>query len=143
MVEQGRESGPTERPGREPRGTQPLAGGSGLEANVAGALSYLLGPVTGVLFLLLDKDEPFVRFHAVQCLVVSVAWVVAWMAVMFMATILGVVPVLGWLLGTLISMALSLAGLVLWVYLMFRAFQGDEWEVPLLGEYARRFEHRV
>lgn len=132
-----------DRPEREHPDARPVAGGSGLEANVAGALSYLLGPVTGILFLLLDRDEPFVRFHAVQCLVVSVAWVAAWVAVMLVATILGVIPLLGWLLGTFISVVLSLAGLVLWIYLMYRAFQGDEWEVPVLGEHARRFGERV
>lgn len=114
-------------------------GGSGLEENVAGALSYLLGPVTGVIFLILDKDRPFVRFHAVQCLVATVAWLALSLAFM----VVSVVPILGVIISTLAYIVLSLAGFVLWLALMYKALQGEEWEIPVLGEYARRYEARV
>lgn len=117
--------------------------GSGLEENVAGALSYLLGPVTGVIFLIIDKERPFVRFHAVQCLVVTVAWLVISFALMVAGTILGMIPVVGFLVTTLAYFALSIVGFVLWLVLMYKAFQGEEWEVPVLGEYTRRYESRV
>ena len=60
----------------EPKGpTSPV--GTGLAPNVAGALSYVLGLVTGILFVLLERDR-FVRFHAFQSILVSVAWIVFW-----------------------------------------------------------------
>ena len=123
-------------------GRRPPAG-SGLEENVAGALSYLLGPVTGVIFLIVDKERPFVRFHAVQCLVVTIAWLIVSFALMVAGTILGMIPVVGFIVTTLAYFALSIVGFILWLVLMYRAFQGEEWEVPVLGEYARRYESRV
>lgn len=117
--------------------------GSGLEENLAGALSYLLGPVTGVLFLILDKERPFVRFHAVQCLVASVVWLALSLAFMVLSAILGIIPVLGFIVSTLAYLALSILGFVLWLVLMYKAFRGEEWEIPVIGEHARRYAARV
>lgn len=130
--------------GPSPGGAAPGASrGSGLEENVAGALSYLMGPVTGIIFLILDKERPFVRFHAVQCIVVTVAWLVISLGLMVLGMILGMIPVVGFIITTLAYFALSILGFVLWLALMYKAFQGEEWEVPVLGEYARRYEGRV
>jgi len=108
--------------------------GSGLAPNLAGLLAYLFMPFTGILFLLLEKRDPFVRFHAAQATVVGVALFVAGMAL----GVLSLVPFIGWLIGLLASMALGFGGFVLWVYLMFQAFSGNEWEVPWAGAQARR-----
>lgn len=136
-------SGPPSPGAGEPGSARGAPSGSGLEENVAGALSYLMGPVTGIIFLILDKDRPFVRFHAVQCLVVTVAWLALSLALMVLGAILGMIPVLGFIVTTLAYLALSLLGFVLWLVLMYRAFQGEEWEVPVVGEYARRYEAKV
>lgn len=109
-----------------------------LEPNVAGALSYLLGALTGVLFLVIDGQRPFVRFHAMQAITVTIAAVILSVALGVASALLAVVPVLGWLIGLLLSLAFSAAALVLWLYLMYRAWQGDEWEVPIAGRYARQ-----
>ncbi len=98
---------------------------TGLSKNTAGALAYVLGPVTGVVFLVLEKDA-FVRFHAMQSTVVFV--------VLFL---------LQWVFGlTIILLALvpliSLFGFVLWLMLIYKAWQGEEWEVPVLGKYVRQ-----
>ena len=117
--------------------------GTGIAPNMAGALSYFLGALTGVLFLIIDKDRPFVRFHAMQSIVLSVAWVGLWIVFSVLSMILGAVPVLGWVIGLLLSIALGIGGFVLWLYLMYRAYSGDEWEMPMVGEYARRFAAQV
>lgn len=93
----------------------------GLKKEVAGAVAYVLGPVTGIFFLVTSKD-PFVRFHAMQSTVVFVA-----------------LFVLQWMLGiTIILLPLSalvgLAGFVLWLLCIYKAWQGEEWEVPVLGK---------
>ena len=103
---------------------------TGLPKNTAAALSYVLGPITGVIFLVLEKD-PFVRFHAMQSIVVF--------SVLF---------VLQWVLGlTIILLALvpliSVLGFVLWLLLIYKAWQGEEWEVPVLGKYERNFGKKV
>lgn len=118
--------------------TEPTVGGTGLEPNVAGALSYILGALTGILFLVIDGKRPFVRFHAIQSIVLTVAMVVLWIVLGVLSMVLAVVPIIGWLIGILLSLGLSLGSLVLWLYLMYRAWSGDEWEVPFVGKWARQ-----
>lgn len=117
--------------------TPPVAG-TGLEPNVAGALAYILGALTGVIFLVMDGQRPFVRFHAMQSIFVTVVAVVLSVALGIVGAVLAVIPILGWLVGFLLSIAFSGAALILWLYLMYRAWQGDEWEVPIAGRYARQ-----
>ena len=104
--------------------------GTGLPKNTAAALSYVLGPVTGVIFYVLEND-PFVRFHAMQSIVVFV-----------------VLFVLQWVFGLTIVLLpmvplISILGFVLWLLLIYKAWQGEEWEVPVLGKYARKFLKKV
>lgn len=110
---------------------------SGLAPNVAGALSYLFGIITGVIFFVLEKDNQFVRFHAMQSIIVSAAFII----ISIVLSIFAMVPILGWIVGALASMVLGIVGLILWLVLMFKAFQGQEWEVPILGKYARQYSN--
>lgn len=118
--------------------TLPTRTGTGLAPNVAGALSYLLGPITGVLFLVLDRESRFVRFHAVQSIVVGLIWIALSVALSIVSTVLLAIPVIGWIVGLVLSMAMALGGLLLWLLLMWKAFQGEEWEVPVAGPIAHR-----
>jgi uncharacterized membrane protein len=98
----------------------------GLTKNAAAALAYVLGPISGLVFLLLEKD-PYVRFHAMQSIVVFV-----------------VLIILQWVLGltmVLLPFAslVSILMFVAWLFLIYKAWMGDEWEVPLLGKYVRKF----
>ena len=110
---------------------------TGLSSNVAGAFSYVLGPITGVLFYALQRDDPFVRFHALQSILVSLALIVASIGLSIVGAVLAFIPILGWIVGLLLSLAMSLGTFVLWIILMARAFQGREWEAPVVGRYAR------
>lgn len=103
---------------------------TGLPRNTAGALSYVLGPVTGVVFYVLEKD-PFVRFHAMQSIVVFVVLFALQWIVGITIILLPVVPLI------------SILSFVLWLLLIYKAWQGDEWEVPVLGSYARKFVKKV
>jgi uncharacterized membrane protein len=109
--------------------------GTGLAPNLAGALAYLLGPITGILFLVLEKNDRFVRFHAMQSTILSVAWFVASIA---LSVLSGAVPVIGWIFGLLLSIVMSIGGFILWLLLMFKAYQGQEWELPWVGQFARK-----
>lgn len=130
---------PDSTAGPEPSQTPSTpTGGSGLPENVAGALSYLLGPITGVAFFVIDRERPFVRFHAVQSIAVTIGWVALVVVLMVLSAILGMIPILGWLVGVLLNLGLALAGFGLWLWLMFQAYQGREWMLPVLGEHARR-----
>jgi uncharacterized membrane protein len=115
----------------------PVASNTGLPSNVAGALAYLLGPITGVLFLVLEKRDAFVRFHAAQSIGVSVVFIAAGVLLAVVTSVLAVVPILGWLAGLALSLGFSLLGLAVWIWLMFKAWQGDQWEAPVIGEKVR------
>jgi uncharacterized membrane protein len=97
---------------------------TGLPRNTSAALAYVLGPVTGVIFFLLEKD-PFIRFHAAQSIVVVGGLTLLWMVLPFTIVLLPLTP-------------LVFVGLfILWLMLIYKAWQGDEWEVPFLGKYAK------
>ncbi len=116
--------------------------GTGLTPNVAGALSYFLGPITGVIFVLLDKNDRFVRFHAFQSILLSGAWIAFWIAFDIVSIILGQIPLLGLLavlFGLLLSVVLGLGGLVLWIALMVMAYQGKSPKLPVIGVMAERY----
>lgn len=103
---------------------------TGLPKNTAAALSYVLGPITGILFYVLEKD-PYVRFHAVQSTVVFAALlIIQWV---FLITVI---------LAPLVPL-ISILAFVLWLLLIYKAWQGEEWEVPVLGEWARKVEKKL
>jgi len=99
-----------------------MAEGTGLPRNTAAALSYVLGWLTGIIFLLIEKDK-FVRFHAMQSIVTF-----------GLLTVLSFVPVVGWLLSPL----LMIVGFILWLVLIFKAYQGEEFKLPWIGEFAQK-----
>lgn len=95
--------------------------------NLMGAASYLLGFVTGIIFLLVEKESKFVRFHAMQSTILFGGILVVNIA-------LGFIPLLGWLVGLL----LSFAAFVLWIVCMWKAFQGEMYHVPYVGDLAEK-----
>jgi len=97
-----------------------------MDANIAAALSYLVGFVTGVIFLLLEKENKFVRFHAMQSTILF-AGIVA------IDILLQLVPILGALVVIFVVIP---ASAILWLLLMFKAYQGEEFRLPLVGDVA-------
>ena len=111
---------------------------SGLAPNAAGALAYVLGIITGVIFLVIEKENRFVRFHAAQSIAVTLVLVAVSIAVSIVSSVLAFVPILGWLAILLLSFGLTVGTFVLWVLLMWRAYQGKEWDVPFASGVARK-----
>ena len=99
----------------------------GLPENVAGALCYILGVISGIIFLVVEKKNQTVRFHAMQSVVFfGGLWVIK--------IALGFVPFLGGLLSAL----LGLASFVAWIFLMYKAFTGERYVIPTIGEFAEK-----
>jgi len=109
------------------------AGSSGLQENVAGLLCYLLGWLTGIIFLLIDK-RPFVRFHAAQSIVVFGILFVIRLILSFGVFGTGLY---GFGLWSMISLLVSVVTLVAWLVLMIMAYQGKMYEVPLAAPIAK------
>lgn len=99
---------------------------TGFDANVAAALSYLVGFVTGAIFLVVEKDNRFVRFHALQSTLLFAGLVL-------INVLLNIVPLLGFLLSVFVLLP---ASAVLWLLMMFKAYQGEEFKLPLVGPLA-------
>jgi uncharacterized membrane protein len=104
----------------------------GLQENVAGLLCYVLGWLTGIIFLLIDK-RPFVKFHAAQSIVVFGGLMVLRIAFSFMH---GMTGFIGWSFFGMISLVLGLLTLVLWVLLMVKAYQHEMFKLPIAAPIA-------
>lgn len=111
----------------------------GLEENIAGALAYLLGFLTGIILLLIEKDNDFVRFHAAQSTVIFIAIFVLTMIlnVITMAISLGgsMLGIISMIFG-LLNMLIMLLALILWIYLMFMAYKGNKTRIPVAAGIA-------
>lgn len=103
----------------------------GLDQNVAGALTYLLGWITGIAFLLLEPANKFVRFHALQSVLVFGTLSIAWIVVM------STIPILGLVIGLVI---IPWGSVVLWLLLMYKAYRGERFKLPIAGEIADQRE---
>jgi uncharacterized membrane protein len=106
----------------------------GLQENVAGLLCYIVGWVTGIIFLLIDK-RPWVKFHAAQSIVVFGGLTLIRIALVFMHGMMGG-GVVGWGFLGLIGLAIWLLGLVLWILLMVKAYQHETFRVPIAADIA-------
>jgi len=118
-----------------PPGAAPAAG---LEDNAAGAICYLAGLVTGIIFLILEpySKRPFVRFHAFQSILFSVAWIAISMA-------LGIVFLMTralhlWFILVAIRGLFGLAGFLLWLVCMYKAYNREWFQLPVIGPIAAK-----
>lgn len=99
---------------------------TGIQANVAALLSYLVGFISGIVFLVIEKENKFVRFHAMQSVIVSGALFV-------LQIVLGFIPFL-----VMLSPLVGLLGIALWVILMVKAYQGEIFKLPVIGDIAEK-----
>jgi uncharacterized membrane protein len=106
----------------------------GLAENVAGALAYVT-IIPAIIFLVLDpyNKNRFVRFHAFQSVFFHVAWIALWMVL----GIFGHIPLFGWA-SVLLWPLVGLAGFILWLVLVVKAFQGQWFKLPVIGDMAEK-----
>jgi len=98
---------------------------TGLQPNVAGLLCYLFMWVTGLIFLLIEKENQFVRFHAIQSIALNV---VLWV----LYVILWFIPIIGWI----INIFLAIGIFILWIVCMYKAYKGEKFKLPVIGNFA-------
>ena len=97
-----------------------------------------------IVFLFLDpyKRNPFVRFHSVQCLLFWLAGVLV--AVLLRLAVLGLlfIPAVGPLLAVLLTAIVALAAVIGWIVLIVKAFQGERFRLPVIGQLAEQYSER-
>ncbi len=116
---------------------QQQAQGAGMTQNTASALCYLLGFITGIIFLVMApyNNDPKVKYHAWQSIAFNVAYIVVWLLLGVLTTATG--GILGLILVPL-GLLLSLGVFALWLFLMFKAYQGEGIHLPLIGDFAKK-----
>jgi uncharacterized membrane protein len=116
-----------------------VAPAQAMATNAAGALAYLAGFITGLIFLLVEpyKYNSVIRFHAYQSIFFNVAWFGFWMLWMVVSAIL--TPLTGGLFALIalpLILIISLAGFLYWLFLMVQAYQQKLYRIPFIGKYA-------
>jgi uncharacterized membrane protein len=130
----------------KPEGQASIAGGApevqqsagtNLQSNVAGALCYLVGFISGIFFLAAEpyKRDRFVRFHAFQAIFLSVAWFAVYFV---LGVFLAIVPGIFWRVSWMLHSLLNLAFFLLWVFLMYKAYNNEQFKVPVIGDVAAK-----
>lgn len=97
----------------------------GLDQNIAGLLCYLFGFITGLILFLMEKENKFVRFHAMQSIVLS-------LSIFVISLVSGFIPVVGWMIGLL----LAPISFILWIVMMVKAYKGEWFKLPVIGDFA-------
>jgi uncharacterized membrane protein len=106
----------------------------GLDENVEAALCYLGVWITGLIFYFIDDKNKIIRFHALQSIFVFLPlMILSWIFGGFFG-IFSYGP--GWVVLWYISLVFWILILVLWLILMIKAYQGQKWKLPIVGDLA-------
>jgi len=99
----------------------------GLDENIASALTYVLGFITGIIFILVEKENKTVRFHAMQSNL-------TFGGLFVIQIVLSFIPFIG-----ILSLLVGLLSLILWIVLIIKAFQGEKFKLPVVGDMAESY----
>lgn len=112
-------------------------GSSSLEPNVAALLAYLFGFVGGLIFYLIEKENKFIRFAAMQSILLNVVGFAVYFLLIVLTGIFAVATGgFGAFFGLLVPV-FWIAYIIVWIMAMVKAYQNEEWELPVIGKIAR------
>ena len=123
---------------------------TGLDDNVASLLAYLFQFLGGLIFFLIEKDSRFVRFHAMQSMLLSgvfwvaliALWIVTFVLTLILGQLSGLLASLVWIITFLLQLVLVVGALIGFVLCMIKAYQRQYFKLPLLGSYAEKFSQK-
>jgi uncharacterized membrane protein len=113
---------------------------TGLPSNVAAAIACI-PLVGGIIFYILEKQDSFVRFYAMQSIIFGGAWFLVGIVLKIMMSVLLIIPVIGWFFAILLGILWVLgwlAFLVIFLITVVKAFTGNRWEIPYIGPLAQK-----
>jgi uncharacterized membrane protein len=100
----------------------------GLDENIASALCYLLIWLTGLIFYLVEKDNKTVKFHALQSIITFLPLQIIYWILAYTLWWTGITYFLTMLVGLIMF--------ILWIVLMIKAYQGEKYKLPIVGDIA-------
>lgn len=112
--------------------------GSGLAPNIASVIAYFCPPLTSVVILLLERENKEVQFHAWQGILFGGGYIGVMIALQIFSVVLGAIASF---LGIMVSLLIPLFGIgafVIWIVCLVKAYQGERWKIPYLGDIAVR-----
>ena len=112
--------------------------GTGLAPNVASLLCYICTPITGIIFILLERENKEVQFHAWQSTTFGLGYIAVVIALEILSAILGaIVSFIGVVVGLLVPMV-GLVAFIVWIIALIKAYQGEHWKIPYIGDFAEK-----
>jgi uncharacterized membrane protein len=135
---------------QNPSPVQTTKSSTGLDENIAALLSYIFGWVSGLIFFLIEKDSRLVRFHAMQSLLFNISvgvlafvvWIVVFILLVVVSQVSDALSTIIGLLATLLWLVLIVGILIGWVLCLVKAFQGQYFKLPIIGNFAEKFSAR-
>jgi len=132
---------------QNPPPVQTTKSSTGLDENVAALLSYIFGWISGLIFFLMEKDSRLVRFHAMQSILLNVGiavlafvlWIIVFILVIIVAQLSDALGAIFSILATLLWLVFSLGILIAWILCLVKAYQGQYFKLPLIGQFAEKF----
>src|ERR1043166_2851217 len=119
-----------------PLGSTAGKSSTGLDANVAALITYVLTWVTGLVFFLIEKESRYVRFHAMQAILLGAAMFIITIVLNIVGFVMVRISLVLGLFMTLVWLVVGLAFLAVWIYSMIKAYQGQEFRLPVIGDMA-------
>ena len=122
-----------------PAAGAPAASGGGITDNVAAALAYI--PIVGLIFLLIEpyNKNKFVRFHSFQSIFYCVGLFAFWIVWEIMLVILGIISHgIAFMIGGPISLLIWLGSIIVWFFLVYKAYSNEQFRLPVLGDFAAK-----
>lgn len=117
---------------------QPAGQGTGLAPNIASLICYICMPITSIVFLIIEKENLDVRFHAWQGTAFGIGYILVIIALEILAAIFGAIAsVLGIIIGFFIPIV-GLIAFVVWIVCLIKAYQGERWRIPVVGDFAAK-----
>jgi len=117
----------------------PIAATSGgLSENAAAAISYIT-IIPAIIFLVLEPYNRMrlVKFHAIQCIALHVAWMVIWVAAMVISFVLHFIPLVG-ILFFFVDLAVAIGFFIAWLLCILKASKGEYYKLPVIGDFAEK-----
>lgn len=112
--------------------------GTGLAPNIASMLCYICMPITSIIFMLMEKENKDVQFHAWQGTTFGVGWIVVVVVLNILTMILTQIATFLGVVMSILVPVLGLGVLVLWIICLVKAYQGERWKIPYIGDFAEK-----